>query len=388
LIRDQDIDLELPSDVDDDFVTTAVYLLSLPGEPTKMLIFVSLIKLGRILSNMLETLYTTTDRRRCATKIENIHRQLDQWHFTLPEHLQIRHVPTTPDVDEEADAPDIIDAPILYLHLLFLYIRIAAHRVALSFPESSPFFRKSLLQSMVASKQLIEVVHRHKNHLLVFETNPGAYNYTLWTSGLIMIFGLNEFREATRATMPASLKLAIDHALSTTRTCCKVLDFLASCGLYGAKARAENLRALMEGQLPEPRNSVETEATSDTTQPSSRPRVAEGLVQQLGEMYPYPPRNLFQQVRGVSAMNTNALSTVPYDNGSTDPRVEPESNNITPSTYEMLGIWNDPIFDFDTTQEQFGMSEVTGFESLGFSGTDLSWISSYEGAGKRRRMDA
>ncbi|KAF2187050.1 hypothetical protein K469DRAFT_686261 [Zopfia rhizophila CBS 207.26] len=86
--RDEGIDIELPSDVDDDFVTLKGYLLSLASEPTGMTMFVSIVKGCRILSNTFERLYRTTDRRKTLTEIASIDLQLGQFAQTLLEHLQ------------------------------------------------------------------------------------------------------------------------------------------------------------------------------------------------------------------------------------------------------------------------------------------------------------
>ncbi|EER45621.1 transcriptional activator protein FacB [Histoplasma capsulatum var. duboisii H88] len=183
--RDQDIDVEHPSDVDDDFVNSSSYLLSLPGEPTGMLTFVSLIEVVRILSNTLEILYTTTDRRQTVTKIKTIDRLLDQWIHTLPDHLQLDSTPFSQPPPAFGDTRTLIEPSIAFLHISYLYIRLSAHRVALSFFPSQPHYCISLVKCMDIAKDLVFLNSHSRRFLLVFDVNPGSHVYTLWTYAFV-----------------------------------------------------------------------------------------------------------------------------------------------------------------------------------------------------------
>lgn len=246
--RDQDIDVELPSDVDDEFVTATGYLLSLPGEPTGMTAFVSLVKVVRVLSNTLEMLYTTTDRRRCVTKIASINRQLDQWVHTLPDHLQIYHPATATEPEDMFEGLGSLEPAVLFLHMTYFYVCIAVHRVALSFPPSVPQYKVSLVQCMKAAKELIYLASRFRAYLLVFEINPGGYVYTLWSCGLLLAFGLWGVQKDGGST--SHVQDAEKDAKSLAMECVEVLRYLAACGCTSARARADNLGGIIASADP------------------------------------------------------------------------------------------------------------------------------------------
>ncbi|OAX82596.1 hypothetical protein ACJ72_03049 [Emergomyces africanus] len=240
--RDQDIDVELPSDVDDDFVNPSGYLLSLPGEPTGMLTFVSLIKVVRVLSNTLEILYTTTDRRQTVTKIKTIDRLLDQWIHTLPDHLHLDSGALTQPPSSADGALMLIEPSIAFLHLSYLYTRLSAHRVALSFFPSQPQYRISLIKCMEVAKEIISLNSRARQYLLAFDVHPGSHVYTMWTCGLLSLFGLQDYQNETQK-LDLSEKSQND-ARTSLLTCIDLLDTLVAAGRDGEKVRSDNLRSI------------------------------------------------------------------------------------------------------------------------------------------------
>lgn len=174
--------------------------MSLPGEPTSMANFGCLIKVVRILSTTLEILYTTTNRRGTLTKIATIDRLLDGWVDTLPEHLQIDFTTLarqSPEVTM-AGLGDMKPA-IVFLHSAYLYTRFIAHRPALSFPTSHPQYRKSLLRCMETAKLLVLLASHSRQNLLVLDVNPGTHVYTVWSCGLMSMFGIWELKSTEDA---------------------------------------------------------------------------------------------------------------------------------------------------------------------------------------------
>lgn len=237
-LRDRDIDVELPSDVDDDFVTADEYLLSLPGEPTGMLLFVSLIKVVRVLSNALEILYTTTERRQAVTKIESIDRSLDEWLHNLPDHLHLD--PAT--LSEFSGDDRGTDPAVAFLHLTHLYTRFVAHRVAISFQPQAIQYWTSLARCTTLAKEIICLNAQCQRHLLVFELNPGSHVYTLWSCGLMALYGLWEFR--TREEGDLDSATASDLRLAA-ETCVKLLVSLVAAGRRREQVRVDNLREII-----------------------------------------------------------------------------------------------------------------------------------------------
>ena len=63
LIRDQDVDTDLPTRVDHELLARSHVAFPLPGEASQVDTALLLFKLGGITGQTLEKLYTTTQRR-------------------------------------------------------------------------------------------------------------------------------------------------------------------------------------------------------------------------------------------------------------------------------------------------------------------------------------
>lgn len=196
-----------------------------------------------MLSNTLEILYTTTDRRQTVTKINTIDRLLDQWIHSLPDHLQTEHGTLA-----EASSPDVeVEHAIAFLRLSYLYTRLAAHRVAISFYPSAPQYAKSLHRCMTKSIEIIRLNSNCRHYVLPFDVNPGSHVYTLWSCGLLLLFGVWESRVSETLQLSSSEE---SNALEAAYTCIDILEFLAAAGRDGEKTRAENLRSIAVTMSP------------------------------------------------------------------------------------------------------------------------------------------
>ncbi|KAI2816563.1 transcriptional regulator family: Fungal Specific TF [Aspergillus niger] len=83
LIQDDDVDTDLPIDTDLDDVTASDIPLPLPGETTSMATFILYVKLLRLFSSCLKSLYTTTKRRNGVAKITALDHELSVWHHSV-----------------------------------------------------------------------------------------------------------------------------------------------------------------------------------------------------------------------------------------------------------------------------------------------------------------
>lgn len=72
-LHEADITIAEPSDIDDEYLTPTEVLRSVPGR-TKIHRFVTLCRLVRILSRVLDVLYTTNKRKQASSKIEQMNR--------------------------------------------------------------------------------------------------------------------------------------------------------------------------------------------------------------------------------------------------------------------------------------------------------------------------
>ncbi|KFZ08143.1 hypothetical protein V502_09513 [Pseudogymnoascus sp. VKM F-4520 (FW-2644)] len=250
-LRDQDIDADGPSEVDDDLVSAEGYVAALPGEPTGMMAFVALVKVARILAQTLEILYTTTNRRGTPAKIRSLDRLLDQWANVLPDHLQVSFVDMALMSPEEALADLGQGAPeVVFIQLVYLYARLVIHRPALSFKPQTDQSQASLLKCMEVNIQTLLLLSHFRQYLLVFDINPGAHVYTVWQCGLMLMYGLLELRDAKEkhgTAVTTKFELA---AKQSTHTCLELLEHMVSCGRDGERVRAQNIRDILTATAP------------------------------------------------------------------------------------------------------------------------------------------
>ncbi|KAM0435922.1 hypothetical protein ACHAPT_002814 [Fusarium lateritium] len=95
LIRDQDVDTDLPTSVDHDLLSRTHVEFPLPGERSQVDTAISLFKLARIIGRTLEDLYTTTRRRGGVSKIAHLQAELNMWERVILE----------PEIDPELATP-------------------------------------------------------------------------------------------------------------------------------------------------------------------------------------------------------------------------------------------------------------------------------------------
>lgn len=91
LLRDDDITVEYPADVDDENISEHGLSPGLPGELTRISSAIALFRMSRILSKTLECLYPAKSSYSISLKkLHSLSDELDQWHEELPEHLRLR----------------------------------------------------------------------------------------------------------------------------------------------------------------------------------------------------------------------------------------------------------------------------------------------------------
>ena len=95
-----------------------------------------LVKLFKVLNEILASLYTTTERRNGIPKITLLRRKLDHWR---EEFLSVH---------EETSTERIIT-------LLYYSLMIHLYRPGLTFPKEVEFFQHSLQESVVSSQKFI-----------------------------------------------------------------------------------------------------------------------------------------------------------------------------------------------------------------------------------------
>jgi hypothetical protein len=150
LIRDQDVDTDLPSSVDHDHLSRSHVAFPLPGERSQVDSALCLFRISRIIASTMENLYTTTRRRGGVEKINGLQAELDMW---------AREIPLSTSVENGQTAGIGVESFVASLLQIVLCIAtIHVHRPALSFTSPDPQITISLQRCTEASTTLINLL--------------------------------------------------------------------------------------------------------------------------------------------------------------------------------------------------------------------------------------
>lgn len=90
MLRENDMDIELPADVDDENVTETGFVPAVPGESTRLSTALALLDASKILGKVLGVLYPSTAAYEISmSKLRGLSEELDAWHTNLPSHLKL-----------------------------------------------------------------------------------------------------------------------------------------------------------------------------------------------------------------------------------------------------------------------------------------------------------
>lgn len=180
LIRDQDVDTDLPTSVDHDLMSRTHVAFPLPGERSQVDTAISLFKLARVIGRTLEELYTTTKRRGGVAKIEHLQAELDTWGRENPSMILMDD---TSGVDTNTL---MVNASMeaIFLGVAHCVATIHVHRPALSFTTTDPHFITSLMMCGKASAHLIKLLSSGLASEDILSIAPQAS--ALWTNTLLV----------------------------------------------------------------------------------------------------------------------------------------------------------------------------------------------------------
>ncbi|KAI1308933.1 fungal-specific transcription factor domain-containing protein [Xylaria venustula] len=158
LIHDNDVDIDYPLDCDLGHGDSPNIALPLPGESTPVNDFIAFIHLGRILSTILDQLYTTTSRRNGPEKIVNLRNELLGWNQKFVGQLDGRIDSDGLLRPRTGHHRDLHDDPLsrVLLPSLSNMAIILIHRPGLTFSETTPEFHESLRWCAYSSSAIIE----------------------------------------------------------------------------------------------------------------------------------------------------------------------------------------------------------------------------------------
>ncbi|OHF00060.1 hypothetical protein CORC01_04706 [Colletotrichum orchidophilum] len=243
LIRDQDVDTDLPSRIDHDQVSRESVAFPLPGERSQVDTALCMFKLAVIVGEALEKLYSTTRRRGGIAKIAQLQAELTIWERMLP-------TDSVADLEDEGADPTakvLTDTfEIAFLRAAFYNAMVHVHRPALAFTTADPQFHVSLLACGRASADLIsltaglvsdsaiEMATPRIDSIIIAHLYPNGL-HMLWQAGLTILFARwkgqplagDEVDEDLVKTCAATLRhLRADDSNICIPQCADVLDML------------------------------------------------------------------------------------------------------------------------------------------------------------------
>ncbi|KAH7015638.1 fungal-specific transcription factor domain-containing protein [Ilyonectria destructans] len=266
LIRDQDVDTDLPTPVDHDLLSRTHVKFPLPGVASEVDTALNLFKLAQIVGSTLEMLYTTTRRRGGAVKIKHLQAELNMWERALPTGMRKLSQPEeNPNADISGpqnngggvDVSRNASFEATFLDIALCIATIHVHRPALSFTTAHPQFLPSLEACSHSSATLINRISTDFMSFTPMELGPTPYSpasnslypnslliallypngiHMLWQAGLTIFYArwkghpvTDEDDEDLIRRCIATLRrlyLWIDDASGHIKQCADVLDLL------------------------------------------------------------------------------------------------------------------------------------------------------------------
>ncbi len=242
-LRDQDIDTDQPSNVEDDYVSSAGYL---PSRTFGMIAFVSLVKVSRVLAQAQELLYTTISRSETFAKMSSLGRLLNHWEASLPEHMRMDWLELRVMTPEEAAADLGKGAPeVVFTQLIWLYAKLLVYRPALSFRQPNESMSAALTHLEHIPDDIILLLSLHPRFLLSFDINPACHAYTLYQCALMVLYIPHALRDTNDQHYMGGLSKGDPEARKSALKCLELLDFMRRQGRVSEAPRIQNLRDII-----------------------------------------------------------------------------------------------------------------------------------------------
>ncbi|KAF3398571.1 hypothetical protein F1880_006338 [Penicillium rolfsii] len=151
LLREGDIEIEYPLDIDDENVTESGFLPTLPGESTRISSALALFGASRILNKALEDLYPSKAGYDVQiAKLHSVSAQLDEWLHALPAHLRL-------EFSQDKPSTNVTSSRSPLLSLVYYFIRSLIHRPAVCFAEEN-VRSPSVLAMSDSAKHILQIL--------------------------------------------------------------------------------------------------------------------------------------------------------------------------------------------------------------------------------------
>lgn len=160
LVKDADVDNDMPVDCILDDLNVELLSHPLPGETTPVFLFNQYVLLCKKLSAILSQLYTTTQRRGGAEKIMRLDRDLRVWNHSfnaLPHVAPFEVAEVSPHTYED-DGNEGLALMNHWVQLLANIAMIQIHRPALTFNLNTPEFNSGLKTCVKSSSAILSLL--------------------------------------------------------------------------------------------------------------------------------------------------------------------------------------------------------------------------------------
>lgn len=192
LLKEDDIQVEFPSDVDDENVTESGFQSIPPGESTRLSSALALFRAAQILSKVLDEVYPPTSSHELSLQqLCALNQDLDDWLKDLAPHLRLQFVqdkPSTGTVSSRSPLLVCIRLPRgLYYHLTdeqslaYYYIRTLIHRPAIGSSLGSKA-SSSVMTLADSSKHIIQIIQ-------LLEERRMSFTFCLNRNELLLLSG-------------------------------------------------------------------------------------------------------------------------------------------------------------------------------------------------------
>ncbi|KAK1754489.1 putative transcriptional activator protein acu-15 protein [Echria macrotheca] len=274
LLKEEDVHAELPSDIDDEYVTEKGFQPSLPGEHTRLSSALALFRGSRILAKILEKIYpSATSHDLSLQQMSALGAELDEWNDQLPNHLRLTFKQDKPSTDITGSRSPL-------LALAYYYMRILIYRPAVSSslgPKAAP----ATIAVAEASKHVIQIVQ-------LLEERSMSFAFCLNKSDMLILCGMALLHQ-TLGLKPDSRVLKDNEKLANAVI--KIVDKSKAPGSYDFKRVAgllitvdEPLHALPTPPRQSPEVCMAAPPTHRTSPPvqKSQPKMQNTIGLHLG----------------------------------------------------------------------------------------------------------
>ncbi|KAF3932117.1 hypothetical protein ABW20_dc0107169 [Dactylellina cionopaga] len=242
LINNEEVNVEYPADIDDEYVSESGLLPTMPGDHTKISSALALFRASRILANVLSTIYSMKSSNKQSYKqLQRLEEELDSWKMNLPEHLRLEFVNGMP-------ATNIVSSRSPLLVFAYYYIRILIHRSTIGSDSNSS--AGSVHAVVESSNRMFQIVKLLEERKLGFSFCLNK-NQTLLLCTFAILHGATDYvHEGVLAKDTQKIVSEILTTLQKNRyPLAKALNVIAA-SLFKLDRRSASLKTMNSPTLP------------------------------------------------------------------------------------------------------------------------------------------